>query len=86
MPVTLKPAETGMGSGMGNPVYWVAVVMPGRILFELGGVREDLAEEALMRAIHKLPMKCRIVKRETVGAAAATESADTTPAATEAGE
>ncbi|MBX6340953.1 MAG: 50S ribosomal protein L16 [Thermomicrobiaceae bacterium] len=65
-PITQKPAETRMGSGKGNPEYWVAVVKPGRILFELGGVREDLAEEALTRAIHKLPVKCRIVKREAV--------------------
>lgn len=63
-PVTQKPAETRMGSGKGNPEYWVAVVKPGRILFELGGVREELAEEALTRAIHKLPLKARIVKRE----------------------
>jgi large subunit ribosomal protein L16 len=83
-PVTQKPAETRMGSGKGNPEFWVAVVKPGRILFELGGIREDLAEEALTRAIHKLPMKCRIVKRETVGdptvAAAAEESTPTTEA------
>ena len=64
-PVTQKPAETRMGSGKGNPEYWVAVVKPGRVLFELGGVREELAEEALTRAIHKLPIPCRIVKRET---------------------
>ena len=63
-PITQKPAETRMGSGKGNPEYWVAVVKPGRIMFELGGVREDLAVDALTRAIHKLPMKCRIVKRE----------------------
>src|SRR6185312_1693354 len=75
-PVTQKPAETRMGSGKGNPEFWVAVVKPGRILFELGGVREDLAEEALTRAIHKLPMKCRIVKRETAGTAVAEETAE----------
>lgn len=69
-PVTQKPAETRMGSGKGNPEYWVAVVKPGRILFELGGVPEDLAKEALTRAIHKLPMKCRIVSREVAGTAA----------------
>src|SRR5690606_10602653 len=63
-PVTQKPAETRMGSGKGNPEFWVAVVKPGRIMFELGGVREDVATEALTRAIHKLPIKCRIVKRE----------------------
>lgn len=65
-PVTQKPAETRMGKGKGNPEYWVAVVKPGRIIYELSGVREDLAEEALMRAIHKMPVKCRIVKREGV--------------------
>ena len=66
-PITQKPAETRMGSGKGNPEYWVAVVKPGRIMFELGGVREDLAVDALTRAIHKLPMKAKIVKRETIG-------------------
>jgi len=75
-PVTQKPAETRMGSGKGNPEFWVAVVKPGRILFELGGVREELAEDALMRAIHKLPIKCRIVKRETAGTAVAEETAE----------
>lgn len=69
-PITQKPAETRMGSGKGNPEYWVAVVKPGRIMFELGGVREDLAIDALTRAIHKLPIKSKIVKRETIGAAA----------------
>jgi large subunit ribosomal protein L16 len=63
-PVTQKPAETRMGKGKGNPEYWVAVVKPGRIIYELSGVRGDLAEEALTRAIHKMPVKCRIVKRE----------------------
>lgn len=63
-PVTQKPAETRMGKGKGNPEYWVAVVKPGRIIYELSGVREDLAEEALSRAIHKMPVKCRIVRRE----------------------
>ncbi len=66
-PITKKPAETRMGSGKGNPEYWVDVVKPGRILFELAGVREDLAIEALTRAIHKLPCRCRIVKRERPG-------------------
>ena len=69
-PVTKKPAETRMGSGKGNPEYWMEVVKPGRILFELAGVREDLAVEALTRAIFKLPCKCRIVKRETAVEAA----------------
>ena len=63
-PLTKKPAETRMGSGKGNPEGWVAVVKPGRVMFELSGVPEDLAREALTRAMHKLPMKCRIVTRE----------------------
>ena len=63
-PVTQKPAETSMGSGKGNPERWVAVVKPGRIMFELAGVDEQLAREALTRAIHKLPLKARIIKRE----------------------
>ena len=73
-PVTQKPAETRMGSGKGNPEYWVAVVRPGRIMFELAGVREDIAMEALRRAAHKLPVQCRIVKRDQVGLAAAEEA------------
>ncbi|MCC6935587.1 MAG: 50S ribosomal protein L16 [Thermomicrobiales bacterium] len=73
-PVTQKPAETRMGSGKGNPEYWVAVVRPGRIMFELSGVREDVAQEALRRAAHKLPVKCRIVARDQVGVAAAEEA------------
>ncbi len=70
-PVTQKPAETRMGSGKGAPEYWVAVVQPGRVLFELAGVREDVAKEALTRAAFKLPVKSRFVLRETAGAAAA---------------
>ena len=62
-PVTAKPAETRMGSGKGNPEYWVAVVKPGRILFELGGVNETLGRAALERAIQKLPIKARVVVR-----------------------
>jgi large subunit ribosomal protein L16 len=62
-PVTTKPAETRMGSGKGNPEYWVAVVKPGRILFELGGVNEALGREALERAIQKLPIKAKFVIR-----------------------
>jgi large subunit ribosomal protein L16 len=62
-PVTHKPAETRMGSGKGNPELWVAVVKPGRILFELGGVNEDLGRSALERAIQKLPIKARVVLR-----------------------
>ncbi|MEG2053714.1 MAG: 50S ribosomal protein L16 [Oscillospiraceae bacterium] len=63
-PVTEKPAGTRMGSGKGSPEYWVSVVKPGRVLFEIGGVQEDLAFEALRLAMHKLPCKCKIVKKE----------------------
>lgn len=66
-PVTKKPAETRMGSGKGNPEYWVAVVKPGRIMFELAGVSEDVAREAMRLAAFKLPLKTRFVKREEVG-------------------
>ncbi len=62
-PVTKKPAETRMGSGKGNPELWVAVIKPGRILFELAGVNEELAKEAMNLAIQKLPMKARFVVR-----------------------
>ena len=62
--ITKKPAETRMGSGKGSPEWWVANVKPGRMMFELSGVTEDVAREAMRRAIHKLPMKCRFVKRE----------------------
>lgn len=62
-PVTQKPAETRMGSGKGNVEFWVAVVKPGRVMFELGGVDEDLAREAMRKAGHKLPVKTRFVKR-----------------------
>ena len=61
-PVTAKPAETRMGSGKGNPEFWVAVVKPGRILFELGGVNESLARAALDRAVQKLPIKARVMR------------------------
>ncbi len=64
-PVTQKPAETRMGSGKGSPEYWVAVVKPGRILFEIAGVSEEVAREALRLASHKLPCKTKIVKRES---------------------
>ena len=70
-PVTQKPAETRMGSGKGNPEFWVAVVKPGRILFEIAGVPRERAEEALARAGMKMPMDCRFIARETVGVAAA---------------
>jgi len=63
-PVTEKPAETRMGSGKGSPEYWVAVVKPGRILFEIDGVSEEIAREALRLAMHKLPIKCKFVARE----------------------
>jgi large subunit ribosomal protein L16 len=72
-PVTQKPAETRMGSGKGNPEYWVAVVKPGRILFEVSGVSQELAEEALRRAAMKMPMKCKIHTRQTPGAPATIE-------------
>ena len=66
-PVTEKPAETRMGSGKGSPEYWVAVVKPGRVMFELADVDEATAREALRRAMHKLPVKCKFVKREEEG-------------------
>jgi len=66
-PVTAKPAETRMGSGKGAPEYWVAVVKPGRIMFEISGVSEELAREASRLAAHKLPIKCKFVKREDLG-------------------
>jgi large subunit ribosomal protein L16 len=62
-PVTQKPAETRMGSGKGNPEHWVAVVKPGRVMFELAGVNETLAREAMNRAIQKLPIKAKIIVR-----------------------
>jgi len=65
-PVTVKPAETRMGKGKGAPEYWVAVVKPGRVLFELGGVEQPLAEAALMLAAHKLPIRTRIVRRDAI--------------------
>lgn len=63
-PVTKKPAETRMGSGKGSPEFWVAVVKPGRVLFEMAGIPEEVAREALRLASHKLPVKCKFVKRE----------------------
>jgi len=63
-PITEKPAETRMGSGKGSPEYWVAVVKPGRGMFEMAGVTEDIAREAMRLAAHKLPIKCKFVKRE----------------------
>ena len=66
-PITKKPAETRMGSGKGNPESWVAVVKPGRVMFELSGVDEDLAREAMRVAGHKLPLKSKFVQREGAG-------------------
>ncbi len=63
-PITKKPAETRMGSGKGSVEYWVAVVKPGRVMFEMAGVSEEVAREALRLASHKLPVKCKIVKKE----------------------
>lgn len=63
-PITQKPAETRMGSGKGNVEYWVAVVKPGRVLFEMAGVSEEDAREALRLAAHKLPCKCKIIKKQ----------------------
>lgn len=73
-PVTSKPAETRMGSGKGSPEYWVAVVKPGRVLFEIAGVPEETAREALRLAMHKLPVKCKFVTRETEMGGEANES------------
>ena len=63
-PITEKPAETRMGSGKGSPEYWVAVVKPGRVMFEMDGVAEDVAKEAMRLASHKLPIKCKFITKE----------------------
>ena len=63
-PITEKPAETRMGSGKGSPEYWVAVVKPGRVMFEIAGVNEEVAREAMRLAMHKLPIKCKFIVRE----------------------
>lgn len=63
-PVTKKPAETRMGSGKGSPEYWVSVVKPGRVMFEIGGVSEEMAREAMRLAANKLPIKCKFIKKE----------------------
>ena len=63
-PITEKPAETRMGSGKGSPEYWVAVVKPGRVMFEIGGIAEETAREAMRLAANKLPIKCKFVKME----------------------
>ena len=73
-PVTAKPAETRMGSGKGAPEYWVAVVKPGRVLFEIKGIAPEIAMEALRLGGHKLPVRCKIIKREIEAAKAVTES------------
>ena len=62
-PITKKPAQTRMGSGKGNPEFWVAVVKPGRVMFEIGGIKEEVAREALRLAMHKLPCKVKIVAK-----------------------
>ena len=67
MPVTMKPAGTRMGSGKGAPEYWVAVVKPGRVMFEIAGVPEETAREAMRLAMHKLPIKCKFVKKAEGG-------------------
>lgn len=66
-PITVKPAETRMGKGKGTPEHWVAVVKPGRVMFELSGVSEEVAREAMRLAAHKLPIRCKFVKREEIG-------------------
>ena len=66
-PITAKPAETRMGSGKGTVEYWAAVVKPGRVMFEIAGVPEETAREALRLAMHKLPCKCKIVSRADLG-------------------
>jgi large subunit ribosomal protein L16 len=73
-PVTNKPAETRMGSGKGTLEYWVAVVKPGRVLFEISGVSEEIAREALRLAIHKLPVKCKVVSRADLEGGAGSEN------------
>ena len=66
-PITEKPAETRLGSGKGSPEYWVAVVKPGRVMFEIGGVSEELAREAMRLAANKLPIKCKFVTKDEMG-------------------
>ena len=67
-PITEKPAETRMGSGKGSPEYWVAVVKPGRVMFEMAGVTEEQAKEAMRLAAHKLPIKCKFAKKSDLEA------------------
>ena len=85
-PVTAKPAETRMGSGKGAPEHWVAVVKPGRILFEIGGVREEIAKEALRLAGHKLPIETRFVAKAEKAAEGRETPAESQTEAPEAGE
>ena len=66
-PITEKPAETRMGSGKGSPEYWVAVVKPGRVMFEIAGVSEEIAREAMRLAANKLPIKCKFIAKEETG-------------------
>ena len=73
-PITEKPAETRMGSGKGSPEYWVAVVKPGRVMFEIADVPEEVAKEALRLAMHKLPLKCKIVSKEELEEVAGSEN------------
>lgn len=73
-PVTAKPAETRMGSGKGALEYWVAVVKPGRVMFEIAGIPEETAKEALRLAMHKLPVKCKVVSRADLEGGAGSES------------
>jgi large subunit ribosomal protein L16 len=79
-PVSSKPAETRMGSGKGSPEYWVAVVKPGRVMFELAGVNEETAHEALRLAMHKLPIKCKIMSRAELDAVVDAREAGGAPA------
>ena len=72
-PVTTKPAETRMGSGKGTTEYWVAVVKPGRVMFEIAGVSEEIAKEALRLAMHKLPLKCKIASKADLEGGAVSE-------------
>ena len=78
-PVTKKPAETRMGSGKGNPEFWVAVVKPGRVMFEIGGVSRERAEEAILRAAMKMPMDCKFAERPAGSARPTTVAAEDAP-------
>ena len=85
-PVTKKPAETRMGSGKGSPEFWVAVVKPGRVMFEIAGVAPEMAREALRLASHKLPIKTKIVMKETDSEGAGTAAPEETPGTRETGD